>query len=231
MLPPSLAGYQVVIVPVGLKSSCSEVDRENVHSKCRECCNKLKSAGIRVKFDDDGDQTPSWKFNFWELKGVPLRLEIGPRDIQKGQFIMSKRNHDLNSEARKVIGNEARVVEDVKRTLDEIHGELYSAALADRDAHLTCVDEWKDLSPNLKEGKMVLIPFCGSPACEKMIKEQTEKEAAEAEVKGGLTVGAKSLCVPLEDKYNVSCPTNCINTNCPSVGKKVERRTLFGRSY
>jgi len=230
VLPPRLASYQVIVVPVGLRTSSTDADKEHVHSKCTEYCTRLTSAGVRVKLDE-GDQSPGWKFNYWEMKGVPLRLEIGPRDIQKGQFVMVKRNHTLDSDARKVVGTDDRVVEDVARTLDEIHNELYNVALVDRDAHLTSVDEWRDFSPNLNAGKMVLIPFCGNSVCEEMIKNKTKEEAAEAEVMGGLTMGAKSLCVPLEDKYNVNCPANCINPDCPTVGKKVDRRTLFGRSY
>merc|ERR1712039_415487 len=133
--------------------------------------------------------------------------------------------------ASKVTGKASSVVEDVRRTLNEIQSELYASALAQRDARLASVDEWKDFSPKLNEGKMVLVPFCGNPACEEMIRDKSKEEAQDVEVAGGLKMGAKSLCVPLEDKYNLNCPSKCINPDCPTVGYFCERRTLFGRSY
>merc|ERR1719188_2105692 len=114
---------------------------------------------------------------------------------------------------------------------EEIHTELYGSALSQRDQRMASVDEWKDFSPNLNQGKLVLVPFCGNPACEEMIKDKSEEEAQDVEVAGGLKMGAKSLCVPHEDKYNVNCPKTCINPDCPSGNKLVERRTMFGRSY
>merc|ERR1712046_55078 len=113
--------------------------------------------------------------------------------------------------------------------LDEIHTELYAKALADRDAGLASIDTWEDFSPNLNKGKLVLVPFCGDPKCEEVIKERTKEEAEGEETVGGLKMGAKSLCVPLEEKYNVACPSKCICPDCPCTG--VERRVLFGRSY
>merc|ERR1719450_1894012 len=89
----------------------------------------------------------------------------------------------------------------------------------------------KDFSPSLNMGKMILAPFCGDPACEEMIKEKSKAEATEEEEAGGLKMGAKSLCVPHEDKYNKACPGKCINPDCPLKCTTVTQRTLFGRSY
>lgn len=228
VLPPRVAGWQVVIVPVGMKASSTDDERHQVKSKCMEYYMKLSSADVRVKLDES-DHSPGWKFNYWEMKGVPMRLEIGPMDIQKGSFVMAKRNI-LDTKAGKVFGKDAQVVEDVKRVLQDIHDEMYNKALTERDERLASIDEWKDFSPELNAGKLVLVPFCGDPECEEKIKDKSKEEAQDAEVAGGLKMGAKSLCVPLEDKYNFECPWKCINPDCTSK-TKVERRTLFGRSY
>lgn len=228
--PPNVAAYQVVIVPVGLKATSSDDDRAKVRAKTYEYYMKLSQAGVRTKLDER-DQSPGWKFNYWEMKGVPLRLELGPMDIEKGSFVMAKRNI-LDQKASKVTGKDATVADDVSRILKEIHEELYSGALAERDSRLASVDEWKDFSPNLNKGKMVLVPFCGDKECEEMIKDKSKEEAAGEETAGGLKMGAKSLCIPHEDKYNVKCPCTCVLPECPSArANNCERRTLFGRSY
>merc|ERR1719436_1519864 len=141
---------------------------------------------------------------------------------------MAKRN--VLGKAGKVFGKDASMVEDVQRVLEEIQTEMFDKAVKERDANLASIDEWAKFSPELNQGKLVLVPFCGDKECEEKIKEKSKEEAADVEVAGGLKMGAKSLCIPLEDKYNFNCPWKCINPECPS-GKKVERRTLFGRSY
>jgi len=228
VLPPMVACHQAVLVPVGLSAKATAEDKEKLKNKCKEYVDKLTEAGVRIKLDDR-DQTPGWKFNYWEMKGVPMRIEVGLKDIEKGEFVMAKRTAP-DPKTGKVIGKDASVVDDVQQQLVAIQKEMYEKALADRDARLASVDEWKDFSPELNQGKMVLIPFCGDTACEEMIKDKSKEEAADVEVAGGLKMGAKSLCVPHEDKYNQKCPGKCINPDCPS-GKAVTRRTLFGRSY
>mmetsp|Transcript_93708 Transcript_93708/g.264498 ORF Transcript_93708/g.264498 Transcript_93708/m.264498 type:complete len:725 (-) Transcript_93708:109-2283(-) len=230
VLPPRVASLQVVIVVVGIKAATSQQDRDQTNAAAEDMYEKLTEAGIRAKVDDR-DNSPGWKFNFWEMKGVPVRIELGPLDIKKGEFVMAKRNAEPTPKA-KVTGKIASVVDDVNRTLDSVQSELYDKALAERDERLVSIDEWKDFSPNLNQGKLLLVPFCGDPECEEAIKNKSKEEAADVEVAGGLKMGAKSLCVPHEDKYNKACPSTCINPDCVSANKnEVTRRTLFGRSY
>merc|ERR1712070_227412 len=121
------------------------------------------------------------------------------------------------------------MTEDVLRVLDEIQAELYQRAVLDRDARIASADMWQDFSTNLNQGKLLLVPFCGSVQCEKGIKEKSREEAEEAELDGGLKMGAKSLCIPLEgDRHRIGCSLKCINPSCElnSMG----HRTLFGRS-
>merc|ERR1711879_685610 len=124
VLPPQVAGVQVVIVPVGIKSSTPEDERQSLNTTAASYAAKLEQAGFRVKLDD-GDQTPGWKFNYWEMKGVPVRLEIGPMDIKKGEFVMAKRNV-LDPKEGKVVGHDATIVEDIQKVLLDIHTELYN---------------------------------------------------------------------------------------------------------
>merc|ERR1712087_739575 len=112
---------------------------------------------------------------------------------------MSKRNVP-DTKAGKITGKHDSLVDDVKATLVAIHKEMYDKALAERDARIAYVDKWEDFSPNLNQGKLCLVPFCGAPECEENIKAKSKEEAADAEVKGGLKMGAKSLCVPHDPK-------------------------------
>merc|ERR1712232_335863 len=137
MGPPMVASLQVVIVTVGVKANTPEDDRQELTRVSVEYQDELVKAGIRVKLDDR-DNTPGWKFNFWEMKGVSLRIELGPMDLKKGEFVMSKRNVP-DPKAAKITGKDATLVGDVQKTLEAIHTELYSKALAERDARLASV--------------------------------------------------------------------------------------------
>lgn len=227
ILPPPVACWQVVIVPVGIKASSTEADRQTLNDKCAAYTRLLTDAGIRVKLDDR-DQSPGWKFNHWELKGVPLRMEVGPMDMEKGEFVLARR-HIADPKASKITGKDANVVQDVQSALDSMFKDMYSKALKERDDHLAKVDKWEDFTPNLNKGKMLLVPFCGNPDCEEKIKETSKEESAEEESTGGLKMGAKSLCVPHEEKYCLPCPAKCIHPEC--TFSAVKGRTLFGRSY
>jgi bifunctional glutamyl/prolyl-tRNA synthetase len=229
VLPPRVASYQVVIVVVGLSAKSSEEEKQNLNGLAMQYYMQLSQGGVRAHLDDREGYSPGNKFNHWEMKGVPLRIELGPKDMEKGQFVMAKRNV-ADPKAGKVVGQHKTLVEDVQKTLEDIHNEMYSNALAERDEHLATITKWEEFSPNLNTGKMVLIPFCGDKECEERIKDKTKEEAADVEVAGGLKMGAKSLCVPLEDKFHKNCPTKCLMPGC-TVPVKVIQRTLFGRSY
>jgi len=225
VLPPQIASLQVVIVPVGLTAKTPEEEKAKLSNAVHEYSSKLSAAGVRVKVDDSESHTSGFKFNYWEMKGVPIRLELGPKDLAKGEFVMAKRNTGT-----KVIGNEASLVDDIQKMLVSIHTEMYEKALKERNDRIASVDTWEEFSPNLNQGKLLLVPFCGAKECEEAIKDKSKEESADAEVAGGLKMGAKSLCVPHEAKYNIRCPSKCIMPGCTS-GDCVTRRTLFGRSY
>ena len=120
VLPPSLATLQVVFVPIYRKDD----ERVAVVEKCHELAAQLKDAGIRVKVDDDDQKKPGWKFNEWELKGVPIRIAIGPRDLANGKMEVARR--DLKS--KEVVDLPEQVTAFVKPLLDEIQSNLYNRA-------------------------------------------------------------------------------------------------------
>lgn len=223
ILPPRIACHQIVIVICGLNAKTTPEEKEKVETRAREYERLLTDAGVRAKLDDREGYSPGYKYNYWEMKGVPLRMDLGLKDMDKNQFVMVKRN-----DKQKVPGSHDRLVDDVKDMLETIQTELYCSAIKERDQLMASIDKWEEFSPNLNAGKLVLVPFCGEKDCEEAIKDKTKEEAADVEVQGGLKMGAKSLCVPIEDKYNVKCPPICIRPGC---GGKAERRTLFGRSY
>jgi len=227
VLPPRIAPHQVVIVPVGLKAATPAEDKAAVCETVKRYAAVLRETGLRVKLDDS-DATPGWKFNHWEMKGVPLRIEVGPMDIQKGEFVMAKRNIP-DPKTAKVTGHDVSLVADVQRLLDEIQNDMYTKAVAERDERVKPIDRWEEFSHYLNKGMLVLAPFCGAEECEAAIKAKTCEEAEDAEVVGGLKMGAKSCCVPHEEKFNTACPTQCIRPGC--TGGTVTKRTLFGRSY
>src|SRR5690606_788710 len=141
VLPPRVAPIQLIIVPIALH-------KEGVLDKAKEIYQQLKDAGIRVKLDDRDTQTPGWKFNEWELKGVPIRLEIGPKDIEKNQVVLVRRDN-----FEKSFVPMENLVETVKEMLDAVHDGMYQKALDMRDKHTHVaynMDEFVDALENKK---------------------------------------------------------------------------------
>jgi prolyl-tRNA synthetase len=165
ILPPAIAPYQVVIVPIPRGNW-----RETVLPKAQGVRDALVARGIRVMLDDRDSQTPGWKFNEWELRGVPVRLEIGPKDIEKSQVVLARRDTREKSFAP-MDGLVARV----EAMLADIQRALFDRALAFREAHTTeagSYDEFKQILDG-RPG-FVIAPWCGSAACEAEIKTETQ---------------------------------------------------------
>ena len=111
---------QAVIVPCGITSSLSKEDEQKLLTKCRECERTLSEAGIRVYGDYRDNVSPGWKFNYWELKGVPLRIELGPKDMAAKQFVAVRRDNKSKQTL-----SEDGMVDSIKSLLDNIHQSLY----------------------------------------------------------------------------------------------------------
>src|SRR5687767_14204951 len=165
IVPPKIAPYQVVIVPIPRGNW-----KETVLPKCEEIKTQLTDAGIRVKLDADESQTPGWKFAEYEMRGVPLRLEIGPKDIDKNAVFAARR--DTRSKASMPMDGLAGAIASL---LDEIQQALFDRAVKFRDEHTSKTDSYDEFK-SIMEGRpgFVIAPWCGGAQCEADIKTETQ---------------------------------------------------------
>src|SRR6059058_2951265 len=159
VLPPNVAPYQVVIVPIGRDNW-----RETVLPKAQQIQRELMAAGIRVTLDDR-EERPGWKFAEWELRGVPLRLEIGPKDIEKSAVMVARRDT-----REKVDVSMSGLADHIRRLLDEVQRGLFERAVKFRDEHTQRVSTYEEFKAAM-EGRpgFVIAPWCGSVQCEAQI--------------------------------------------------------------
>jgi prolyl-tRNA synthetase len=200
VLPPNLAPYQVVIVPIYK----SEEQLQAISRKVDIIMEELREAGISVRYDDRTTHKPGWKFAEYELKGVPVRLAIGSRDLENGTVEIARR--DLLT--KETVAQE-EVVERVEQLLKEIQNNLYERALRFRNEHITQVDtfeEFKEVIEN--KGGFVLAHWDGTTETEKKIKELTK---------------ATLRCIPLDTPEEEG--------KCVLTGKPSGRRVLFAKAY
>lgn len=196
VLPPRVAPTQVMIIPI-------QQQKEGILDKAYELESQLKAQGIRVKVDAS-DKSPGWKFSEAEMRGIPLRLEIGPRDLQNGQCVVAKR---VDGE-KQTLALDETLPGKLAALLDQVHDEMYQKALQFRDEHITNVstyDEFKDVLNS--KGGYVKMAWCGDEACEIKIKEDT---------------AATSRCIDTEAKAEGVCPI---------CGKKAKHIVYFARAY
>jgi prolyl-tRNA synthetase len=164
VLPPRVAPYQVVIVPIGRDNW-----RETVLPRAQEIRETLVAAGIRVTLDER-DERPGWKFAEWELRGVPVRLEIGPKDIEKSAVLLARRDtREKQSVPMDGLAGHLRTL------LDDIQGNLLERALKFREEHTQHVDSY-DAFKQAMEGRpgFIIAPWCGTGECEAQIKTDTQ---------------------------------------------------------
>ena len=164
VLPPKIAPYQVVIVPIGRENW-----RETVLPKAKEIADQLRAAGVRVTIDER-DERPGWKFSEWEMRGVPLRVEIGPKDIEKSAVLVARRD-TREKQSVAMDGLASRIT----ALLDEVQASLLQRARQFRDEHThraSSYDEFKQIM----EGRpgFVIAPWCGQADCEAQIKAETQ---------------------------------------------------------
>jgi prolyl-tRNA synthetase len=165
ILPPRVAPYQVVIVPIARGNW-----RETVLPSAQRIREELAARGLRVRLDDRDTNTPGWKFAEWELRGVPLRLEIGPKDIEKASVVVARR--DTREKGSVPMADLAARVEAL---LDEIQASLLARARAFRDDRTTETADYQELQ-RLMDGRpgFVAAPWCGRAVCEAQVKAETQ---------------------------------------------------------
>uniref|UniRef100_A0A096LS01 Bifunctional glutamate/proline--tRNA ligase n=1 Tax=Poecilia formosa TaxID=48698 RepID=A0A096LS01_POEFO len=219
VLPPRVACLQVVIIPCGITASLPEQDKEALLAQCSKYLSRLLDAGVRVKSDTRDNYSPGWKFNHWELKGVPIRLEVGPKDMQQKQCVAVRRDTGA-----KVTIPEAEVEKRLLGMLEDIQNNLFKKASDDLKSHMVAVDTMEAFQKELDQGKIVQIPFCGGIECEDWIKKTTAKD--QDLEPGAPSMGAKSLCIPFSPIKTLQPGQMCVSGKEPA-----QFYTLFGRSY
>jgi prolyl-tRNA synthetase len=199
VLPPKVAPTQVIIIPVGPPKT-----REQVLAKVDELYAELKAAGIRVRVDDNPDQSPGWKFNEYEMRGVPLRIELGPRDLENGQFVLS-----LRTGGDKRFIPLDRLVESIREALEEVHSVMYERAKEMLESNTFSVDSLEQMKAEIGSRRgFVAAGWCGSGECEQKVKEET---------------GYTSRNIPFEPKER--------KERCLVCGEPAAHTVVFARAY
>uniref|UniRef100_A0A3B4DZU5 Prolyl-tRNA synthetase n=1 Tax=Pygocentrus nattereri TaxID=42514 RepID=A0A3B4DZU5_PYGNA len=219
VLPPRVACLQVIIIPCGITATLPEAEKELLLAQCSKYLSRLQKVDIRVKADLRDNYSPGWKFNHWELKGVPIRLEVGPKDLKQGQCVAVRRDT-----GEKIILPDADAENRIKFLLEEIQNNMFKRASADLKEHMLAADTMEQFQKELDQGKIVQIPFCGGIECEDWIKKTTAKD--QDLEPGAPSMGAKSLCIPFQPLKTLQPGQMCISGKEPA-----QFYTLFGRSY
>ena len=165
VLPPRVAPIQVVIIPI----YHSDEEKKTILEKSRGIKEFLESYPIRVHLDDRDEVTPGFKFNYWEMKGVPIRIELGPKDYEEGKFVLVRRDNGQKQELELAMYNG----NDVMNQLDNIHTDMFTNAkkiLDDRTINVETYDEFKS---ELEKGMLIKAAICDNQSCEEKIKEET----------------------------------------------------------
>ncbi len=166
VLPPKVAPIQVVIIPIYKNDN----DKENVIEKVNEITDSLESKNLRVHIDSREEFTPGYKFNDWELKGVPIRIEIGPKDIENQTMIVAKRyNHEK-------IKLELKKVDEITIILEEIQTEMLKKAKIEALENTIDIESYDEFKMKIEKGGFFNSPWCGKLECEEKIKEETGAE-------------------------------------------------------
>lgn len=225
VLPPRVASTQVIIIPVGINKSTTPEDKTKHYDSLQTFKETLKQVKIRADYDIREGYTPAWKFNDWELKGIPLRLEYGPKDAAASQVSYARR--DTGEKGHIAI---AELATKVSALLEQIQNDMYTKAEASFRSHRIVVSQWDQVLPALDAKNVVLIPSCLGEKCEDRIKVLTTGKEMEGEGEHKQpTMGMKSLCIPFEQPAGlIKGETKCLNPDCEALA---ENWCMFGRSY
>jgi prolyl-tRNA synthetase len=231
VMPPRVSEIQVVIVPVGITAKTTDDERTMLYKEMEGLQEVLKASGVRVLSDLREGYSPGFKFNDWELRGVPLRLEFGPTE-SKGHYVSTSRRDLPKGESKSQIAI-SELNTEVPKLLEQIQKDLYDRANEMYKSHVKQLTTWDDFVPELNGKNVCLIPHCLTEECEDQVKEQSAKTAEEQsgipQDERAPSMGAKSLCIPFEQPAGIEKGvTKCLNPKCD---KFAEAWCLFGRSY
>ena len=225
VFPPMVAETQVVIVPIPPGKAADGDIFEQVVAACRDLEKTLSDAEIRVTLDDR-EKTPGFKFNHWELMGVPLRIEIGAKDLEKAQVTAVRRD---TGEKLAISSDKSKIVTAINSELGRMQGEMLSRAKAALVDNIVQVRSFEEVVPALKQRKLILAPWCEDKETEEAIKAKTREAFEEDEKATGMSGAMKTLCIPL-DRSGYQ-PEITADTKCFWTGKPAKRWCLWGRSY
>ena len=198
ILPPKIAPIQVVIIPIYYTND----DKDSVMQKAHQIKDDLSKIDLRVHLDDREQLTPGFKFNDWEMKGIPIRIEIGPKDIAKKQVVLVRRHNRTKTSL-----NMDSLTDEISSELKNIQKEMFDAAKKILDERVVRVSEYQQFKEQLDNGKMIDCSWCGNQTCEDKIKEET---------------GADIRVIPSDNTKAETC-IYCKNSGTTNV--------LFARGY
>lgn len=197
VLPPSIAPTQIVIIPI------ISSEKEKVLKKAKEICRDLNK-DYEVILDEREEYSPGWKFSQYELKGVPIRLEIGPKDLEKEQVVLVRRDN-----GKKEFVKISKLKTEIKKTIGDIQTSMFEKAKKFLDSQIVKVTNWSQFVKEVKNRKLVLAKYCGDKECEEEIKDETK--------------GAGSRVIPFNQEK--------VSGTCVHCNKPAKYWTYFGRSY
>ncbi|MFZ0617702.1 MAG: His/Gly/Thr/Pro-type tRNA ligase C-terminal domain-containing protein, partial [Candidatus Acidiferrales bacterium] len=201
ILPPRLAPFQIVIVPIFK----GDEEKIAVLDNARKLRAELAAAGIRVKLDEREGLSPGFRFNDWEMRGVPLRLELGPKDVAKASVVLARRDRP-GKEGKSFVAQQG-IAASVTQMLDEIQKALFDRALEFRKANTAEPADYQEFKAAVEKG-FALAWWCGGGACEEKIKEETK---------------ATMRCIPLDQAGGAG---KCVYCGQPAVEKGI-----FAKAY
>ncbi|MCL6593131.1 MAG: proline--tRNA ligase, partial [Alicyclobacillus sp.] len=198
-LPPQIAPTQIMIIPIG-----PQKERERVVQHAQRLYEQLQAAGLRVKIDAREDLSPGWKFNEYEMRGIPLRLEIGPRDLENNQVVLVRRDT-----GEKLPVPESGLLQTLPSLLQEIQQNMFQRAKAFRDEHSHVAETLAQLCETIQQQRgFVLTGWCGQDACEQAVKE---------------ACGATSRNIPMDPPARLE--------RCAICGQTAVHSVWFAKSY
>jgi len=201
ILPPRLAPYQLVIVPIFK----TDEEKATVFENAQRLRKELVAAGIRVKMDEREGMSPGFKFNDWEMRGVPLRMELGPKDVAKGAVVLARRDRP-GKEGKSFVPQQG-IAAAVTQALEEIQKSLHDRALAFRKASTVDTSDYAEFKAAVEKG-FAFSWWCGGSECEAKIKEETK---------------ATMRCIPLEQPGG--------SGKCVFCGKESKEKAIFAKAY
>ncbi|GMM36331.1 proline--tRNA ligase [Saccharomycopsis crataegensis] len=224
VIPPRVSQKQAVVIPVGITKKTTKEAENQIYEAAKDVEARLVEAGVRAIGDYRDIYSPGWKFSDWELKGLPIRIELGPKDLEKKSVTVVRRNDN-----KKYTVSMDNLEKEIPEILEELQKDLFLAAKEKFDTHRVIVENWDEFVPALNNKNLILSPWCGVMECEEDIKDSSAKKAEEEQDEEvddkAPSMGAKSLCIPFNQ------PTLKAGTKCVKCARKAINYTMFGRSY